>query len=72
MTETEANKLKDAGVKIVTVGIGANINKDGLDSIASTPDLSFQSFDFVNLDKIKSLVAIEACDPYAHPFEPGE
>ena len=63
-TAEAAKKLKDEGVVVFAVGIGDQVNKDELKSIASEPveNYMFEVGSYELLDEIKEKLAIGACE----------
>ena len=64
-TVTEANALKDTGVKMIAVGITDLIDKELLQIMSSPPQLEGRNFftatDFTSLVDIQTQVAVETC-----------
>ncbi|XP_035826886.1 matrilin-2 [Aplysia californica] len=60
-TQAEAPLLHGAGVKVVSVGVGAGISQDELKVIASSDDLVFSATNFDVLDAIEKEVSATAC-----------
>ncbi|MHC1732859.1 MAG: VWA domain-containing protein, partial [Bacteroidales bacterium] len=48
----EATEIKDSGVRIVTIGLGTDVNNNELTAIASSPDDYYQSPDETQLEEI--------------------
>lgn len=63
-TAEAAKKLKDDGVVVFAVGIGDQVNKEELKSIASEPveNYMFEVGSYELLDEIKEKLAIGACE----------
>jgi len=61
VTFKQANKLKDMGVKIMTVGVG-EIDERVLHPISSSHDLTFDNVHEVSVDKITAHVSSGACE----------
>ncbi|XP_012938709.1 uncharacterized protein LOC101849054 [Aplysia californica] len=68
-TKDAAQKLKDAGVTIIAIGI-AGANAQELENIASGSENVIQVSDFHALDKIEQVVANRTCEELARPSLP--
>ena len=55
-----AEDLKNSGVEVITIGVG-DVNQFDLEDMASRPELSFYSIDFVHLPDITDKVATKTC-----------
>ncbi|KAK3582073.1 hypothetical protein CHS0354_013452 [Potamilus streckersoni] len=66
-TAKEAQKLKDEGVVILSVGIGDKVNQQELRAIASAEKYLFQVASFDLLDTIKKTVSFKVCEAELGP-----
>uniref|UniRef100_A0A194APR9 VWFA domain-containing protein n=1 Tax=Pinctada fucata TaxID=50426 RepID=A0A194APR9_PINFU len=73
-TLSEAQKAKDAGIFVFAIGIGSAVNLTELNIMASEPKSNFMihvpSFQQLNTQALKNLVAYRACEVNDKPTPP--
>ena len=68
-TVTEAHDLSLAGVHLVMVGVGSNVNVSELAGLASAPGLTFPSVQDFSVDSIQDMQGTQDCTA---PAQQGE
>ena len=60
-TEREADRTKEAGIKVYTVGITDQVDQDQLSDIASRPDYFFYAANFGDLNRVLRELIEQSC-----------
>ena len=57
-----AQKVKDAGINVFTIGLGKGVNMDFVKSLASTPSQSYQAITPKDVDAIYKMITASLCE----------
>nr|KAG5712283.1 hypothetical protein BaRGS_023862 [Batillaria attramentaria] len=68
-TELQAQLLRQAGARIITIGVGSNVNHQELEAVASDVQHSFSVASFSALQSIKDELVATACESCSYDEE---
>lgn len=60
--QLQAQKAKDAGVTVFTIGLGKDANMDFVTSLASNPSLAYKAVSATDVDRIYKLITGSLCE----------
>lgn len=61
-TKIEADLTHRAGISVMALGIGAKVDREELEVIASKDDYVFNAESFEALDTLKKILALKTCE----------
>jgi Mg-chelatase subunit ChlD len=60
--QTEAQKAKDAGITVYTIGLGQGVNMEFVESLASSPTQSYRAVSTTDVDRIYKNITSSLCE----------